>query len=68
MSVVVSKLKCPQNHTCPAIKVCPVAAITQEGYALPQIAKDKCIDCLKCVSFCPMGAIEKDSGKKNDNQ
>lgn len=52
----VDSRRCPQNHRCPAIRVCPVDAITQEGNGLPQIS-DKCISCGKCVSFCPMGAF-----------
>jgi Fe-S-cluster-containing hydrogenase component 2 len=55
VSVVVSR--CPQNHPCPAVKVCPVGALTQKGYAAPIVDKDKCIDCNRCVDFCPMAAL-----------
>jgi ferredoxin len=48
---------CPQNHHCPAIKVCQFEAITQKGSGLPEIYQDKCQLCLNCVDFCPMGAI-----------
>ena len=58
MKINVSKMKCPQNHKCPAIRVCPVGAIKQEGYIAPVIDLDKCIVCKKCVMYCPMGAIE----------
>ncbi|MBF0207562.1 MAG: 4Fe-4S binding protein [Oligoflexia bacterium] len=64
MSVVVDKRKCPQNHKCPAIKVCPVGALTQEGIGLPQVDDQKCIDCYKCVEFCPMGALQQ--SEKNE--
>jgi ferredoxin len=51
--------RCPQNHRCPAIKVCPSGAITQKGVGLPEVDQDKCTQCLSCVSFCPMGAIQE---------
>lgn len=57
--ITVNKEKCPQNHKCPAIVVCPKGAISQENiYCLPKIDKDKCIDCGKCMKFCPKGAFE----------
>ncbi len=51
--------KCPQNHKCPAIKVCPKGAIMQNGIGLPIIDQSKCIDCGKCITFCPRRAIHK---------
>ncbi|MHC1719333.1 MAG: 4Fe-4S binding protein [Clostridiaceae bacterium] len=56
--LVVNKNRCPQNHKCPAVKVCPVGAIKQDGCSAPAIDFDTCIQCGKCVSFCPMGAIQ----------
>ena len=53
----VNKTRCPQNHACPSIKVCPVGALTQKGYAAPTVDMDKCIKCGKCVKFCPMRAL-----------
>jgi ferredoxin len=53
----VDKNRCPQNHRCPAIKVCKIQAISQDGYSLPQIDAAKCVNCEKCIKFCPMGAI-----------
>ncbi len=53
----VNKSRCPQNHACPSTKVCPVGALTQEGYAAPTVDMDKCIKCGKCVKFCPMRAL-----------
>jgi Fe-S-cluster-containing hydrogenase component 2 len=50
---------CPQNHHCPAIKVCPAKAITQQGNGLPAVDPDQCTLCLTCVDFCPMGAIQE---------
>lgn len=58
MEITVDKRRCPQNHRCPAINVCPVDAISQDGYGLPIIDQDKCIECMKCTGYCPMGAIE----------
>ena len=34
---------CPQNHKCPAVKVCPVGALTQKDFEAPEIDHDKCI-------------------------
>ena len=53
----VSKQRCPQNHPCPSVRVCPVQALSQVGYGAPVADMDKCIKCGKCVRYCPMGAI-----------
>lgn len=53
----VNKKRCPQNHPCPAIRVCPTKALSQSGFAAPNVDDQKCISCGKCVSFCPMGAL-----------
>jgi Fe-S-cluster-containing hydrogenase component 2 len=58
MTIKVNAARCPQNHSCPAIRVCPVEAISQEGYGLPAVDPEKCIACNKCVKFCPMGALQ----------
>jgi ferredoxin len=57
VNIIVNKNRCPQNHHCPAVKVCPVGAITQNRFDLPEIDQGKCIKCKKCIMFCPMGAI-----------
>ena len=49
---------CPQNHPCPAVRVCQVGAMTQQGFASPEIDMLKCTKCGKCIDFCPMGAIQ----------
>lgn len=60
MKLVVNASKCPQNHKCPAIAVCPQEAISQRDIrSLPVIDEDLCIVCGKCIDFCPMGAFEK---------
>ena len=48
---------CPQNHKCPVVKVCPVGALSQEGFKAPEINYDKCIKCGKCSNFCPKKAL-----------
>jgi ferredoxin len=59
MSITVIKSRCPQNHPCPSVKICPAGALTQNGYDAPIVDKEKCIECEECVNYCPMGAIEK---------
>lgn len=61
ISIVISEYRCPQNHPCPSVRVCPVGAITQRGYAAPEVDMDLCIKCGKCIRFCPMGAIQYDN-------
>jgi ferredoxin len=56
-TLAVNKVRCPQNHPCPSIRVCPVGALSQKGYAAPTVDMDKCIKCGKCVGFCPMRAL-----------
>lgn len=56
-TLVVRQHRCPQNHPCPAIKVCPVGALTQNGYAAPTVDNEKCIKCGKCARYCAMGAL-----------
>jgi len=55
--LTVNKARCPQNHKCPSIRVCPVGALSQDGYKAPVVDMDKCIKCGKCVRFCPMRAL-----------
>ena len=60
MAMIVNQSRCPQNHRCPSIAVCPMQAITQKDpYSLPVIDQEKCIECGKCIRFCPRRAIEK---------
>lgn len=47
----------PQNHKCPAVKVCPIGALSQDGFNAPIIDYDKFIKCGKCSNFCPRNAL-----------
>ncbi|MFA5927815.1 MAG: 4Fe-4S binding protein [Candidatus Margulisiibacteriota bacterium] len=58
MYINVIQASCPQNHACPAVRVCPVQALEQKGYAAPTVNEALCISCNKCVRFCPMGALQ----------
>jgi ferredoxin len=49
--------RCPQNHPCPSLTVCPMGALSQKGFAAPVVDHNKCIACKKCAQFCPMGAL-----------
>jgi Fe-S-cluster-containing hydrogenase component 2 len=60
MAIVVDKSKCPQNHPCPSVKVCPEDALIQHGFDAPTVDESKCIICGKCVRYCPMGAITEE--------
>lgn len=57
MQILFDKNRCPQNHPCPAVKVCPVGAIKQNSFAAPVVDQEKCIQCEECAMVCPMGAI-----------
>ena len=60
MKLIVNAAKCPQNHRCPSIAVCPRGAISQKDiYSLPAVDEALCILCGKCMQFCPKGAFEK---------
>lgn len=56
-TLVVIKEKCPQNHRCPSVPICPVGALKQKAYEAPTVDLDSCIRCGKCTSFCPRHAL-----------
>ncbi|MBR0598282.1 4Fe-4S binding protein [Sinanaerobacter chloroacetimidivorans] len=56
-NLVVKVSRCPQNHPCPSVRICPVGALSQKGNAAPEVNEDICIKCGKCVKFCPMRAL-----------
>lgn len=55
--LVVDATRCPQNHFCPSVGVCPVDALSQTGFNAPTVDQDACISCGKCVNYCPMRAL-----------
>ena len=55
--LIVIKENCPQNHKCPSVKVCPVGALSQEGFNAPTVDLGVCIRCGKCSAFCPKKAL-----------
>jgi ferredoxin len=59
MAIVVDKNRCPQDHPCPSVKVCPVGALIQNEFDAPIVDEHTCINCRKCVRFCPMGALKE---------
>jgi hypothetical protein len=56
-TLIVKTSRCPQNHPCPSVKVCPVGALTQKGFNAPTVNIDICTKCGKCVKSCPMRAL-----------
>ncbi len=59
MALTVNPRRCPQNHYCPMIRVCPTDAISQNSSGLPIIDEEKCIECGRCVHYCALGAVER---------
>lgn len=57
-NLTVKVTRCPHNHLCPSIRVCPVGALTQQDYQAPSVNSEKCIKCGKCVNFCPKQVLE----------
>lgn len=57
MAVTVVNKLCPQDHPCPAIRICPMEALSQIGNKAPTVNPDKCTDCGECTGFCPKGAL-----------
>lgn len=56
--LAVNKARCPQNHPCPSVRVCPAGALSQKGYGAPVVDQSKCTKCGKCVRYCPKLALK----------
>jgi Fe-S-cluster-containing hydrogenase component 2 len=51
--ILVDESRCPKNHPCPSIGLCPVDAIIQDDiFSAPRIDQEKCIACGACTSAC----------------
>ena len=59
MAIQVNEKRCPQNHPCPIVRVCPTNAVIQVGFNAPSVDEAKCIDCGKCIRYCGYGAFYK---------
>lgn len=60
MAILVDTNRCPQNHPCPSVRICPAGALIQKKFNAPVVDEEKCINCKKCVRYCPMGAIKEE--------
>lgn len=49
--------KCPQNHPCPSVKLCPQGALSQAGMRAPAVDTEKCVLCGVCVRYCGKQAL-----------
>ena len=58
MAITVIERRCPQNHPCPSVRVCPVKALSQQGNKAPVVDAEACTECGACVRSCPMGALQ----------
>ena len=57
-SIGIEATRCPQNHFCPVINICPAGAISQKNaFTAPQIDEDKCTSCGKCTNYCGFRAF-----------
>lgn len=52
--------RCPADHPCPLIRVCPTGAISQEGFNAPTLDESKCINCGNCSTFCAYEVFQQD--------
>lgn len=51
--------KCPANHSCPAVKVCPYNALSQEdSNHAPVIDYNLCVACGACTRVCGKQALQ----------
>lgn len=53
--------KCTKCGLC--VQLCPVINFHQENGGIPMI-KNLCQSCMRCIAFCPVGAITTKAGKR----
>lgn len=58
MTITINKKLCSKDHECPAVKICPVEALSQDKFKAPEVNKEKCADCGKCIDFCENGVLQ----------
>jgi ferredoxin len=59
-SIGIEASRCPQNHVCPVIRICPAGAISQStAFSAPVIDEDKCTECGLCTNYCGYRAIQR---------
>lgn len=56
--LIINIADCPQNHACPSVTVCPMNALSQEGFKAPVIDEEKCIACGLCAEKCGKKALK----------
>jgi len=51
--ISVNASACPQNHPCPAVRLCPTGALSQvDIFSAPVIDRELCTECGACTSAC----------------
>ena len=51
--ISVNAAACPQNHPCPAVRLCPTGALTQDDvFSAPRLDQELCTECGACTSAC----------------
>ena len=50
--------RCPHSHACPAVRICPAKALSQEGMNPPVVDPALCTGCGLCTRKCPKGALQ----------
>ncbi|WP_372773732.1 4Fe-4S binding protein [Mangrovibacterium sp.] len=57
--ITIIKQRCPQNHFCPVMRICPAGAISQRTpFEAPSIDQTRCTNCGKCAKYCAFGAFQ----------
>ncbi|GAU77143.1 ATP-binding protein [Fusibacter sp. 3D3] len=55
---VIDQGRCDRSPFCPVKRVCPVNAVKGSMFSAPSVSAEDCIGCGKCISYCPMGAVQ----------